>query len=230
MMITNYHKGVMTNEVMEYLVWDNTGLYIDATLGGGDHTIALLNNFPEINILAIDRDIDAIDEVNRRVQSLDVDFDDRLTIAHDSFYNLKEIVRNFSWDEPKGIILDLGVSLYQIVTPKRGFSYDSDGPLDMRANKTQRKTAETIINRYSYDELVRVFSEYGQFRFSKTLAKKIEDSRPIQTTAQLANLVDIVVNRHHDRAYLSQVFQAIRIEVNDEITQLENLFNNSWCS
>jgi len=220
---TGYHKGVLVKEAVGLLVHKKDGLYVDATLGGGDHTEALLNTSKKLRVLGIDRDMDSINEVTKRFSRFS-----RLTIVHGAFADIKRLVRENSYEEVSGILFDLGLSSHQIDISERGFSFDNDGPLDMRANRRDdEKTAYTVLNHYSPEDLMRIFWEYGDFKKSRRLTELIINSRPLNTTGELRDLVSEIVDSQKVQHGLSQVFQAVRIEVNDEVGQLKKGLEDS---
>lgn len=213
-----FHVPVMLREVLEVLVWREEGVYVDGTVGGGGHAEGILRR-TRGRLVGIDRDPEAVAEAGRRLAA----FGDRVTLICARFSEMGEILQELGIYEVDGILLDLGVSWHQIEDPDRGFSYRQDGPLDMRMSP-DGPTAEEVVNRYPEEALVRLFREYGGERFAKRIARGICRARgagPISSTGQLRDIVLSVVPNSIPHKMLSRVFQAIRIEVNDELRELE---------
>ena len=215
--MSEYHIPVLLDESVTALIGNVSGIYADATFGGGGHTSEILSRLsPEGRVIAFDRDADALD--NR------ID-DPRLTLIHNNF----RFIHNFILYEGysggiDGILADLGVSSHQFDTAERGFSFRYDAPLDMRMNKEAKTTAADIVNTGSEDALERIFRLYGEVEGSRRLARMIcaarEDS-PILTTSQLDKAIEKVVPKFAGHKFLAKVYQALRIEVNQEMRSLE---------
>lgn len=207
------HISVLLVETVSAILPRNDGLFVDGTLGGGGHTTELLHRSPDAHIIAIDRDVTAIDVCKEKLVG-------NIEYIHDNFSNIKNILGERTID---GTILDLGVSSHQFDEAERGFSYRFDAPLDMRMDRTQELTAEQIVNNYSYEELCNIFWRYGEEKYANMIATGIINRRPLNTTGEL---VEIIHNSLPKR-YLytakkpeKKVFQALRIAVNNELDVL----------
>ena len=221
------HKPVMLKECIEGLNIKPNGIYLDGTLGGAGHSLEIANLISNKGLLiGVDRDEEAICVARERLNKFD-----NIKYVHDNHDNIKEILKNLSIDEVDGILLDLGVSSYQLDERNRGFSYIGNGELDMRMDKSQKLTAKIVINKYSEEELANIIYEYGEERFSRRIARKIVESRKqkeIETTEELVKIIEEVVPRKNNEGHpAKRTFQAIRIEVNDEIKPLYNTVTNS---
>lgn len=225
------HYTVMQNEAVEALNCDSAGrdelIYVDATLGGGGHSELILKKIkPKGRLISLDVDSDAIHAASERLKDYE-----NLTIVKDSYTNIKKILQDLKIDKiTGGILFDLGASYHQLTKMERGFSFSKNAPLDMRFNNDDSFSAFDVVNTYSEADLVRIFSEYGEERFSKRIAKKIVDSRkakPIETTGELANLIVGCTPKIKSTIHpATRVFQAIRIEVNNELTNVKNTLEN----
>ena len=209
------HKSVMLEEVIDALKIQPDGIYLDCTLGGGGHSLKIgeaLNSAGKI--IGIDQDEDAIIAAREKLSGLKCGVE----IIHSNFSELNKILGDRKID---GVLFDLGVSSYQIDTAERGFSYMHDAPLDMRMNRSKNFTAFDVINEYDENKLVKIFSEYGEERFSKRIAKNIVAARknqPIKTTGELVKIIERAVPKISDGGHpAKRVFQAVRIEVNHEL-------------
>ncbi len=210
------HIPVLFDETIDSLDIKANGLYVDCTCGGAGHSSEILRRLDKGHLIAIDRDPDAIEVIKERIGN-----DPRVETVHDSFNNIKAIMADRKAD---GILADLGVSSFQLDNPDRGFSFHSDAKLDMRMSK-KGKSAYDVVNNYSYEELANILFKYGEEQFARKIAKNIVESReesPIETTLQLAEIIKMSYpakfrrNGHPAR----KSFQAIRIEVNDELSTL----------
>lgn len=220
--MANYHIPVLLNEVVNLLKPSQGKLFIDGTLGGGGHTQALLD--AGAKVIGLDRDPEAIEFCKARFKD-----HKNLKLMHGNFARLDEcLIKDFAGKKVDGILLDLGVSSHQIDEANRGFSFTKDGPLDMRMNPGISATAKGIINRSPEEELVEIFSQFGEERYSKTIARNIVYTRKksrIETTAQLAEIIKNAIpskNPSHARSSKARVFQALRIAVNLELENLKN--------
>ncbi len=215
-----YHNPVLLKESVDALVLNEAGIYVDATFGGGVHSKAILKKLaPEGKLFGFDQDVDA------QVNKLD---DERFSFVAANFRHLKRFMKLHRVTQLDGILADLGVSSHQIDAPERGFSYRFDAELDMRMNPQSEKTAKEVINDYPPDYIQQVLGQYGEVRNAKTVASKIieeRDNGPINTVAELVSLLEPLVRGNRSR-YLSQVFQALRIEVNDEMGALHDLLQD----
>lgn len=217
-----HHVTVLLNETVDMLDVKSDGIYVDATLGGAGHSSYLLSKLSaQGHLYCFDQDQKAIDNAKIKLK----DYIDRgmVTFIKDNFRNLKSRLNQLGVTSIDGILYDLGVSSPQLDERERGFSYKKDAPLDMRMNQEASLTAYDVVNTYDYHELVRIFFKYGEDKFSKQVARKIEQARdikPIETTTELAELIkeskpakELKKKGHPAK----QIFQAIRIEVNDEL-------------
>lgn len=183
------HTTVLLRETVDGLNINPDGIYVDCTLGGAGHSEYLVKQLSsEGRLICFDQDTTAIENAKVRL----ADYLDRVIFVHSNFRYLKEELLNLNIHEVDGILYDLGVSSPQLDTPERGFSYHHDAPLDMRMDQTAELTAFHVVNEWSYENLVRIFFRYGEEKFSKQVARKIEQARevaPIETTAQLVELI-----------------------------------------
>ena len=184
-----HHVPIMVHEVMDLLEPGRGGVFVDGTLGGGGHSEAILQLLPEDGrLIGIDRDTTALAAASARLQP----FGDRFTALHGNFFHMKSLLRQRGVARVNGILLDLGVSSYQLDEASRGFSYRAEAPLDMRMDQTAALTAYDVVNGYPERELVRIFRDYGEERFSPQIARRIVEKRaekPIETTTALAELI-----------------------------------------
>ena len=217
----------MKSEAVDALQCKDGLIYVDCTLGGGGHSELILQRIqPNGRLIAFDIDDDAIAAASERLKDYK-----NLTIVKDSYTNIKKVLQNLGIEKiTGGVLFDLGASYHQFNKAERGFSFSKEAPLDMRFNQQGELTAADVVNTYSEADLVRIFSEYGEERFSKRIAKKIVDVRKLkklETTTELANL--IVNCTPHIKSSIhpaTRVFQAIRIEVNQELTNVKNTLND----
>ena len=232
-MINSFHIPVLTKEVLHYLNFKKGGgVYIDCTLGGGGHSKAILKNiYPDGLLIGIDQDIEAIEAAKVELKN----FLGKVKLVKGNFKNLEDILSDLKLEAVSGIIFDLGVSSHQLKEKERGFSFREDSHLDMRMDQTQKFDASILINRYTEKELIGVFERYGEERLSKRIARLIVTERqkkPITTTRQLADLVIRALPKTKKRKKwrihpATRVFQAIRIEVNQELKTLEKGLNQA---
>ncbi|MCS5622072.1 MAG: 16S rRNA (cytosine(1402)-N(4))-methyltransferase RsmH [Nitrospinaceae bacterium] len=218
-----YHESVMKNEVLHYLNVHMEGVIVDGTLGDGGHTEFILKNTaPEIRVFAIDRDRSAIERARERLSP----FRDRVTLAYGNLGDLKSLAVQNGIIRIVGLLMDLGVSSPQLDTPGRGFSIQHDGPLDMRMDLSQKTSAADLLKKLSDAELIAIFKNFGEERYSKRIVRAIRKEqveRPITTTGQLSRIVArAVASPRHTRIHpATRTFQALRIAVNDELEQLK---------
>lgn len=221
------HYTVMKNEAVDALNCRDGLVYVDCTLGGGGHSGLILEKIqPNGRLISFDVDEDAIKASKERLKDYK-----NLTIVKDSYTNIKKVMRELGIEKiTGGVLFDLGASYHQLTKCERGFSFTKDAPLDMRFNQDAELTAYDVINTYSEDELVRIFSEYGEEHFSKRIAKKIVETRKlknISTTCELSNLIIDATPRVKSSIHpATRVFQAVRIEVNQELTNVKNTLND----
>ena len=217
-----HHVTVLLHETIDYLDVKPDGVYVDATLGGAGHSEYLLSKLsPKGHLYAFDQDATAIEHAKKRLAPYIEK--GMVTFVQDNFRHLKLQLEKLGVDEINGICYDLGVSSPQLDERERGFSYKQDAPLDMRMNRHADFSAYQVVNDYDYHDLVRIFFKYGEDKFSKQIARKIEQARqikPIETTTELAEIIksakpakELKKKGHPAK----QIFQAIRIEVNDEL-------------
>ena len=215
------HYSVLLNESILGLNIKEDGIYVDATLGLGGHSKEILKRIPKGHLYAFDEDINALNYADNILKKVASNF----TLIKSNFVFLKEELAKRNINKIDGILFDLGVSSPQIDNPKRGFSFMNDALLDMRMDESQDLTAYNVVNEYNYNELVDIFFKYGEERLSKVIAKKIVETRPIKTTLELVNTIKLAVgNKYFNLNHPERkIFQAIRIEVNKELTVLEKV-------
>jgi 16S rRNA (cytosine1402-N4)-methyltransferase len=209
----------MVERIVELFGPVPAGTVVDATVGGGGHAEALLDAHPHLTLLGIDRDLDAVAAATARLAR----FGDRVTVRHARFDRLVTTMQQTGIDAAVAILFDLGVSSPQLDRAERGFSYRSEGPLDMRMDRTQQLTAAGLVNEVDEAELARLLRELGDERFAARVARAIVAARPIQTTSELADIVRDAIpaaTRRTGGHPARRTFQAIRIAVNDELTIL----------
>jgi 16S rRNA (cytosine1402-N4)-methyltransferase len=213
-----YHTSVMLHECIDGLHIDPAGTYVDVTFGGGGHSKAILAKLgPEGRLFSFDQDPDAWEQAEK------ID-DDRLTLITANFRYLEKYLRLHRVKEVDGILADFGVSSFQLDAPERGFSIRFDGPLDMRMGPSASMTAAELLNSYSASELQRILGMYGEVKNAKTLAQAIIQARtrkPLETTQEFKEILNKLAPKHREFKYFAQVFQAIRIEVNQELVVIE---------
>ncbi len=219
------HYTVMLNEAVDALcVPENSDkIFVDATLGGGGHSALIASRLSNKGrLISFDVDTDAIKAAQKKLESFK-----NVTIVNDSYANIKENLEKLGIEKiTGGIIFDLGASYHQLTKAERGFSFTKEAKLDMRFNQEQEFSAWDVVNKYKEDELVRIFSEYGEERFSKRIARAIVENRPLNTTSQLSELIVNVTPKIKSKIHpATRVFQALRIEVNSELLNFENTLN-----
>jgi 16S rRNA (cytosine1402-N4)-methyltransferase len=219
------HTSVLLGETIEQLHIRPDGIYVDGTLGGGGHSLAICERLTTGRLIGIDQDEDAIAAATERLRG----HEDKVTIVRSNYAQMAEVLRELGIEHVDGIVLDLGVSSFQLDTPERGFTYRSeDAPLDMRMDRRQKLTARDIVNGYSEMELFRIIRDYGEDRFAKNIAKHIVEARgqaPIETTGQLNAIISASIPKkvrmtggHPSK----RTYQAIRIELNHELDVLRD--------
>ena len=217
-----YHKPVLLGACLEGLALKESGTYVDVTFGGGGHTKAILDAIGSGGkVIAFDQDADAVEN------SLD---DDRLIFVHQNFSFLQRFLRFHKIDKVDGILADLGVSSHQIDTPERGFSTRFDGPLDMRMNSSEGVSARDVVNTYTKEQLSDIFYQYGELTKARKIALRIVEQRsqkPIETTLELTEILSPLVPVKIKHKVMAQIFQALRIEVNQELEALKSLLEQS---
>ncbi len=226
-----HHISVLPEETIRGLITDTGGIYVDCTLGGGGHAGRIAARLaPEGRIIGIDQDAAAVAAAAEHLKEAVC----RVDIVHDNFRNLEAILQAQQAELVDGVLFDLGVSSYQLDTVERGFSYIQDAPLDMRMNPEAALSAYEVVNHYEEEELARIFKAYGEERWAKRIAKFIVAARqehPVETTGELVDIICRAIPaavRHHAGGHpAKRVFQAIRIEVNDELGILEHAFRTA---
>ncbi len=217
-MIEFNHYSVMLNQSVDMLCPRKGGIYVDCTLGGGGHSLEILKRIgQEGRLIAVDRDTDAIQAASERLKDYQ-----NVTYIHDNYENIGEYLEEYQCID--GAVMDLGVSSYQLDTAERGFSYMKTAPLDMRMNKEAAKTAYQVVNTYTERQLCDILFKYGEEKQAKRIVNKIVQARtqkPIETTTELADIIkNAVGSKYDDKHPAKRSFQAIRIEVNDELSAI----------
>ena len=219
------HKSVLLEETIAYLNIRPDGIYADGTLGGGGHASEVLKRLgPSGRYIGIDQDADALAAAGERLKP----FGDRVTIVRDNYENMGAVLKKLGISQVDGILLDLGVSSYQLDTPERGFSYKTDTVLDMRMDQRQRITAKDIVNGYSESELYRIIRDYGEDKFARNIAKHIAAAREKKSIETTGQLVEIIREAVPAKAQMTgghpakKTFQAIRIELNHALDVLNH--------
>lgn len=219
------HRSVLLEETVNGLNIRPDGIYVDGTLGGGGHAYEICRRLGDKgSIVGIDQDEAAIEAAGIRLK----DFGEKVTIVRSNYCEMKSVLQGLGIDKVDGIVLDLGVSSYQLDTAERGFSYREDAPLDMRMDRRQTMTARDIVNDYSEKDLYRVIRDYGEDRFAKNIAKHIvieREKRSIETTGQLTEIIRGAIPMKFQKKSghpAKRSFQAIRIELNRELDVLKN--------
>lgn len=219
--MSKYHTPALLHESINGLAIKENGIYVDVTFGGGGHSKEILKNLKDGRLIAFDQDQEALE--NKIV-------DPRFILVQQNFKYLKNFLKLHKALPVDGVLADLGISSHQINTAERGFSTRFDGPLDMRMNKESKLSAASVIQNYSEEKLIQIFSQYGEIKNAKNLAFKIVESRkekPIKTTQELNSICEKLVQERKRSKYLAQVYQAIRIEVNQELEVLKDFLKQS---
>jgi len=216
----NGHIPVLLDEVLEYLDINRKGIYIDCTIGLGGHAYEIVKKNPNASLIGFDLDEKSLLKAREKLQP----FADRVELYHSDFRYIPNIKIDFS--QIRGVLLDLGISSFQLDSPERGFSYSREGPLDMRMDLRNKMTAHKILNKYSEHKLSQIFHEYGELRQARRLAREIVSRRKttkFETTTQLCRTVEEICRWRPQKGKIhpaAKVFQAIRIEVNQELNSL----------
>lgn len=217
------HESVLLKECIDNLMIKSDGIYVDGTLGGAGHSKHILSKIDSGMLIGIDQDIDALkvaDDVLKKINS-------NYKLIHNNFSNIINVLDELEIDKIDGVLLDLGVSSYQIDNPERGFSYMKNGDLDMRMNQNETITAKNVVNEYSYDKLIDIFFKYGEEKFSKRIASSIvayREEKEISTTFELVEIIKNSIPKkelYNNSHPAKRIFQAIRIEVNNELGIIE---------
>jgi 16S rRNA (cytosine1402-N4)-methyltransferase len=218
------HEPIMLNECIDNLSIKKDGIYVDGTLGGAGHSSRIIERIESGLLIGVDRDLEAIAASKKRLEKYE-----NVKYVHGKHEDIKEHVNALGIEKVDGILLDLGVSSYQIDEGTRGFSYTKDAPLDMRMDQSQGISAKDIVNTYSKEDLEKIFFEYGEEKFSKKIAEKIlkaRDEKEINTTYELADIIRAAVPKNAIDSF-KRIFQALRIEVNGELKELKKAICDS---
>ena len=223
-----FHIPVLLEPTIELLNIKKDGVYVDGTIGGAGHSKAILQKAPIKLLVGIDQDNDALAAAAHNLEGFK-----NVKLVHNNFENIDEVLDNLDIQKVDGILVDIGVSSYQIDAAERGFSFRNDAKLDMRMDKTKPFSAYELVNDYSEDELVRVIRDYGEEKFAKSIARHIlksRESKPIETTKELEEIILSSVPRYRGqdgRSNVQRTFQAIRIEVNSELDVLKTFLSKA---
>lgn len=230
------HKTVLLKEAVDTLNIESNSVVVDATLGGGGHSIEILKKIsPQGKLISIDRDEIAVQRFEEKLKSLGMD-SRNVILVNDNFSNIGEILDNLKIEKVDAILADFGLSSDQLDNDKRGFSFLSDSRLDMRMDQSQDLDAFFVVNEYSFADLERIIRVFGDERFSKRIARAIEEKRegsPISTTKELADIVKKSIPKKYQKEGIhpaTKVFQAIRIEVNNEIESINEFLESAVSS
>jgi len=213
------HESVLLTECIENLKIKSNGIYVDGTIGGAGHSKYILDKLDEGLLIGIDQDREALEKADRVLREIGNNY----KLIHNNFANIGNILEDLEIEKIDGILLDLGVSSYQIDNPERGFSYMKNGALDMRMNQNQVITAMDVVNDYTYDELVKILFDYGEEKYARRITNNIlhrRETGKIETTHELVDIIKEAIPQkelYGDSHPAKRVFQAIRIEVNNEL-------------
>ena len=221
------HESVLKSEAIESLVVNPGGTFVDCTYGRGGHSEMILDRLTETGrMMVIDKDLTAIEHAHEKFRG-----DDRVVVVHGSFGNIADYVRDHQFEDLDGIFIDLGISSPQIDEASRGFSFDRDGPLDMRMDQTSGQTTADWLSKAEERDITHVIRKYGEERFARRIARNIvadRDENPIQTTHQLVRLIESAIPRREPHKHpATRTFQAIRIFINNELGDLESCLEAS---
>ncbi|WP_461615333.1 16S rRNA (cytosine(1402)-N(4))-methyltransferase RsmH [Clostridium sp. Marseille-QA1073] len=220
------HISVLLEECIDALNIKEDGIYVDCTLGGAGHSNEILKKLSSKGrLIGIDQDLDALNAAKKRLENYE-----NVTFVHNNFYNIKEILEELKIEKIDGVLMDLGVSSYQLDEAERGFSYMKDAPLDMRMNRENSFSAYNVVNDYSEEELSDVIKSFGEEKFAKRISNFIVNRRPINTTLELSNIITAAIPakfRREGGHPAKRTFQAIRIEVNKELTILNKTIEDA---
>ena len=223
------HKSVLLDETIDGLNIKSGGIYVDGTLGGGGHAYEVCKRLGEHGrFIGIDQDEAAIEAATKRLE----EFSDKVTIVRSNYCNIRQVLQELGIDKVDGIVLDLGVSSYQLDTAERGFTYRENAPLDMRMDQRKDQTAKDIVNNYSEFDLYRIIRDYGEDKFAKNIAKHIvraREEKTIETTDELTEVIKAAIPmkvRMNTGHPAKKTFQAIRIELNKELEVLNDTLND----
>lgn len=222
-----HHISVLLNEVIDGLKINPNGIYVDGTLGGAGHSSEIVKRLDKGKLIGIDQDLEALDKASEVLK----EYKEKVKLVHDNYENIDKVLIDLEIEKVDGILLDIGVSSYQLDQESRGFSYNKDAPLDMRMDSTSSLTAWDVINKYSQEELDEIISEYGEERWAKRIAEFIvleRKDKTIDTTLELVTVIKKAIPkavRMEGGHPAKKTFQAIRIEVNRELEVLKNSIN-----
>lgn len=220
--MTFNHESVLPEETIAYLNIKPDGIYVDGTLGGAGHSLRILEKLKDGKLIGIDQDADALQEAERKLRG----FGDRAVLVKENFVNIDKVLKQLHIERVDGILLDIGVSSYQIDNPERGFSYKENAPLDMRMDRERLLSAKEVVNTYSKEALTKIIRDYGEESFASNIAKHIvkeRENKEIETTGELAAIIEQAIPakvRKGKKGFAKKTFQAIRIEVNEELDVL----------
>ncbi len=223
-----HHVSVLLNEVIEGLNIKENGIYVDGTLGGAGHSLEIVKRLKDGKLIGIDQDLDALEKASKVLEP----YQEKINLIHSNYENIQQVLDDINIPKVDGILLDLGVSSYQLDENTRGFSYNKDAPLDMRMDSTSEFSAWDVVNKYPKEELEGIIFKYGEERWAKRIAEFIVNEReikPINSTLELVSVIKKAIPKkarmegHHPA---KKTFQAIRIEVNRELEVLECSIEN----
>jgi len=214
------HIPVMPFEVVEYLVWNEKGVYVDCTVGEGGHASLIAQSSSNVFVIGLDIDSEVLQIAEKNLSSYK-----NVALFKSSYTDLPVVLKLLGIEKVSGILIDLGISTFQLKGEGRGFTFNKDEPLDMRMNLEQSKTAHDVVNKYSEKDLADIIFQYGEERFARRIAKKIVQLRPLNTTKELVNAIKQALPyaeiRRRKRHFATKTFQAIRIEVNSELKNIK---------
>lgn len=214
------HIPVLSYEVLEHLVWNKKGIYVDCTVGEGGHSSLIAQASSNVFVVGLDIDSEVLQIAEKNLSSFK-----NVALFKSSYTDLPVVLKLLGIEKVSGILIDLGISTFQLKAEGRGFTFNNDEPLDMRMNLEQSKTAHEVVNNYLEKDLADIIFQYGEERFAKRIAKKIVENRPINTTKELVNAIKQALPyaeiRRRKRHFATKTFQAIRIEVNSELENIK---------
>lgn len=225
-MTKSIHIPVMLDKVLNFLKGGKRQVILDCTFGGGGHSKEILKRFENVKVVGIDRDLEAI----KRGEMLLNDFPERLYLYHQNFKEAPSLLKTLGISQVDAVLMDLGVSSDLIENGERGFSFQKDGPLDMRMDQSSELTAEIVVNSYPKERLEKIFKDYGEERFAKRVAEAICDYRRkkrITSTLELTKIIQSVIKKRERIHPATRIFQALRIEVNNELNSLREFLQNA---